>query len=254
METAAATMLAIETSNPSGQAGAGPGGPGVAVGWVDGAGVTVLGVERLRTTGRHDDDLMPAIDRLCRRAGVTPRQIGPVAVSIGPGGYTALRVAVATAKMIAEANGGRCIAVPTAMVVAQRLAEMDRAAGYAVALASKSAASGAETAWVAVSLGGELTLEQATRGRVIGAADIGRLGVGVLVADRFFPEAMRSAAERAGMRLVEPVFDPAACLELAVSRAGPAIDPVELAPLYPREPEAVTLWRNRSGGSAPSTT
>jgi hypothetical protein len=55
---------------------------------------------------------------------------------------------------------------------------------------------------------------------------------------------MRSAMMELGGGIVEPVFDPAACLELAARL--PDIEPALLLPLYPREPEAVTLWRRRS--------
>ena len=103
--------LAIEASNPSCTAG-------VAIGSRTGG---LLGVEAVAAgDGRHDD-LMSAIDRLAKRAGVGPRDIGRVAVSIGPGGYTALRIAVAAAKMMCEALRASCVAIPTARVVARRV-------------------------------------------------------------------------------------------------------------------------------------
>src|SRR5262249_3389104 len=113
-------VLAIEASNPSV-------GAGVAIGrrrW--GGGVEVLGVSPVRQGNREEDDLMPAVDRVCRGAGVAPREIGVVAVSVGPGGYTAVRVAAAAGKMIAEGVAARCIAVPTTMVAAhEATAEWD---------------------------------------------------------------------------------------------------------------------------------
>jgi NhaP-type Na+/H+ or K+/H+ antiporter len=56
---------------------------------------------------------------------------------------------------------------------------------------------------------------------------------------------MREAASTARMAIVEPVFDAAACLRVGATLAP--IDPVELVPIYPREPDAVTLWRARKG-------
>src|SRR5262245_58553079 len=98
--------LAIEISNPSAAAGA-----GVALGRA-GAGLQVLVVEALAPERRHDDDLVPSIDRVFRRAGCSPGEIGLVGVSIGPGGFTSLRIAIAAAKMICEATGSRCVGVP----------------------------------------------------------------------------------------------------------------------------------------------
>ena len=51
----------------------------------DGAGN--VHVELLKASARHDDELMPAIERLVEKAGLTPRDLEAVGVSIGPGGY-----------------------------------------------------------------------------------------------------------------------------------------------------------------------
>jgi hypothetical protein len=74
------------------------------------------------------------------------------------------------------------------------------------------------------------------------ASDLAALNIGLLVADRYLPQPMRDAAIAAGITLAEPVFDPAACAELAAANTR-AIDPMELLPIYPREPEAVVKWR-----------
>jgi tRNA A37 threonylcarbamoyladenosine modification protein TsaB len=108
--------LAIETSNPSINAE-------VALGVLresgaPSAGVDCITVEPVREVGRNEDDLLPAIDRACRRAGIAARQIARVGVSVGPGGYTSLRVACAAGKMIAEAVGALCVPVSSAAVAA----------------------------------------------------------------------------------------------------------------------------------------
>ncbi len=59
-------------------------------------------VEWLGESARHDDDLLAAVDRLFGRLRLAPADTGVVGVSTGPGGFTGLRVAVATAKMLAE--------------------------------------------------------------------------------------------------------------------------------------------------------
>lgn len=73
-------------------------------GTAGGAGARLLAEGTLDTSGRGDD-LLVLIDELCRRAGISPRQIGAVAVGAGPGSFTGLRIGMATAKGIAFAAG-----------------------------------------------------------------------------------------------------------------------------------------------------
>jgi tRNA threonylcarbamoyladenosine biosynthesis protein TsaB len=52
---------------------------------------------------RHAETLVPAIEFLCKQAQVELSEIGAVAVDIGPGMFTGLRVGVATGKAMASA-------------------------------------------------------------------------------------------------------------------------------------------------------
>ena len=52
---------------------------------------------------RHAETLVPAIDFICRQVGVELEEIGAVAVDVGPGLFTGLRVGVITAKAMATA-------------------------------------------------------------------------------------------------------------------------------------------------------
>ncbi len=52
---------------------------------------------------RHAETLVPAIEFLCASTGIALREVGVVAVDIGPGLFTGLRVGVATAKAMASA-------------------------------------------------------------------------------------------------------------------------------------------------------
>lgn len=226
--------LAIETSNPAG-------GAGVAIG-ESGAATRVLGVEPVApaspSIGR-DDGLMPAIDRLTRRLGIGPRDFARIACSVGPGGYTGVRIAVAAAKMIAEAVGARCVAVPSARVAARRANAVGGGARpFAVALASKG-----DTSFLTVF---DAPSRPRDAGRLVSAGEFPPEDLAFLIGDRFVPEAIRAGAERRGIPLVEPVFDPAACFEESLLLAE--IDPAGLLPVYPREPDAVTQRRKRSAG------
>jgi tRNA threonylcarbamoyladenosine biosynthesis protein TsaB len=221
--------LAIESSNPS------AGGAGVAIANLGKNSVETLDLEALRASSRHSDDLMPAIDRVCARLGVGARDFDLVAVSVGPGGYTGLRIAIVTAQAIAEISGATCVGVESDRVVAQRV---ERAGGpFGVCLASKGAST-----FVRI-----FDPDRRARGagRLIGADDVDALGVELLVADRFLPEAIRKAAIARDIQLQTPSFDPIALLEVAVGE--PRVGPEQLMPIYPREPDAVTQWRARKG-------
>lgn len=231
MSRHAPLILAIEISNPSAWTPDQGIRPGVALGEKSPSGrASLLGVEPVDLAKPHDDDLIPAIARLFARTGCRPDQIGLVAVSIGPGGYTALRIAVTVGRFIAWSVGARVAGVPSARVVAARVAP---AGPFAVALASKG-----DDAFVTRFRSAS---EPPDKGMLMRAEDLAGLGVGVLVADRFLPASMRARAAELGIRIVPPLFDPAALLDLA----GVGDDPATLHPIYPREPEAVVKWRAR---------
>ena len=75
---------------------------------------------------RHGRDLVPSLRDVALAVGWKPAEIQLVAVSLGPGSYTGLRIGVACAKTIAYATGAETVAVPTLDVLAQNApAEFD---------------------------------------------------------------------------------------------------------------------------------
>jgi tRNA threonylcarbamoyladenosine biosynthesis protein TsaB len=62
-------------------------------------------VERLSEPPGHARELMPAVDRLMRDAGLGFADLDALAVGIGPGGFTGLRIGIATAHGLAQATG-----------------------------------------------------------------------------------------------------------------------------------------------------
>lgn len=220
-------MLAIEASQRGG---------GVALRPPDGGAQAELFVE----TKRHDDDLLPAIDRLFKRANLSPSDLNAVAVSIGPGGFTGLRIATATAKALAETTGCAIVAVPSALVAAEACAERGP---ILVLLASKR-----DNAWCtpcARDADGYWTIE-GTAG-LCDAPSLALAGISRVLADEHLPRSMRSVIDEAGVLIESPMFTPSDLLlvgERLLAR-GEAVDPLELLPLYPREPEAVKVWRER---------
>lgn len=63
----------------------------------------VIGLLEIARGRRHAETLVPAIDFLCAQADIGLDEIGLVAVDIGPGLFTGLRVGLATGKALAQA-------------------------------------------------------------------------------------------------------------------------------------------------------
>ncbi|HWQ28971.1 MAG TPA: tRNA (adenosine(37)-N6)-threonylcarbamoyltransferase complex dimerization subunit type 1 TsaB [Dehalococcoidia bacterium] len=183
---------------------------------------------------RHASELMPAVDDLLRRAGLTKRDLSAVFVNIGPGSYVGLRVGVSTAKGLAYGLG-----VP--LVGVGRL-ELDAYPylGYPARLVPVHRAGRGEVAWAVYLTAGGVTVEQLpprmTRPEtMLGAVEDPALFCGELDGE------IRSALEAAG-RWIAPHLNterrPACLAELGWKRLreGRTHDPKTLAPLYLREP------------------
>ena len=90
------------------------------------SGVAVANEERLlaelttETRLTHSETLMPHIDEVLALAGVTKGELEAVAVSIGPGSFTGLRIGLATAKALAYALKLPLVPVPTLEAMAAR--------------------------------------------------------------------------------------------------------------------------------------
>jgi tRNA threonylcarbamoyladenosine biosynthesis protein TsaB len=70
---------------------------------------------------RHAETLAPAIAWCCERCGVELTQLSAVAVGIGPGMFTGLRVGVTTAKVLAQSLRVPVIAIPSLDLLAYPL-------------------------------------------------------------------------------------------------------------------------------------
>jgi tRNA threonylcarbamoyladenosine biosynthesis protein TsaB len=101
-------LLAVETSGSLGS---------IAV--TDGSNLLA---ERLLASGgvRHAQSLVTEVDKLLRELTLKPTDIGAVAVSIGPGSFTGLRVGLVFAKTFAWLNQSQLVAVDTLRAIAQQ--------------------------------------------------------------------------------------------------------------------------------------
>ncbi|HVX84934.1 MAG TPA: tRNA (adenosine(37)-N6)-threonylcarbamoyltransferase complex dimerization subunit type 1 TsaB [Phycisphaerae bacterium] len=99
-------ILAIETSSRAGSVALAAGGE-------------LLIARDLPAASRHANALMPAIGEMIAEAGWKPADLEQLYLSIGPGSFTGLRIAVAVARALAQAiEGLRLVAVPSLNVIA----------------------------------------------------------------------------------------------------------------------------------------
>jgi tRNA threonylcarbamoyladenosine biosynthesis protein TsaB len=61
--------------------------------------------ERLLGPARHSQELLPEVERLLTESGTDWGDVGSIAVGLGPGTFTGLRIGVATARALAQALG-----------------------------------------------------------------------------------------------------------------------------------------------------
>ncbi len=99
-------IIAIETSGTHGSVAVAEGGE-------------LRAEAPLSNTTRHATDLLPTMDCLCRTCGWRPGALQHCYLSIGPGSFTGLRVAVTVGRHLALAAGARLVAVPTLAVIAE---------------------------------------------------------------------------------------------------------------------------------------
>jgi tRNA threonylcarbamoyl adenosine modification protein YeaZ len=205
---------------------------------------------------------------LFAEAGITAADITATAVATGPGGFTGLRVATSFAKGFALARNTPVIAVPSAVLFAASDATRGGAGPWLVALAAKG-----ETAWCTVvsrsdvdaaalmmseprvvdgaefsALAAQIHREEGSSERGLSARGLSERGGGVLLADEHLGRALAESAANAGLATRALEVDAHAFVREAVRRldAGETTDALTLAPIYAREPEAVTKWRERA--------
>jgi tRNA threonylcarbamoyladenosine biosynthesis protein TsaB len=210
---------------------------------------TAAGVEADFTlTGRrrHVETLTPALEHLLEQVGLAPRDIDVVAVDIGPGLFTGLRVGVAAAKGLAQALGLGVIGMTSLEILTAAagraalrgavLSCVDARRGEVFASVSELDASGVATAELVVA--GLFTPSQlAGMLGTLGGRPVHAVGDGALR----YAEVL---AEVDGVNVGAPALSfppPAALLALALEQMDgerPPVDPGCIVPLYMREADA----------------
>lgn len=84
-------------------------------------GTNPLGECWLEGARRHVSDLAPGLESLLKKAGWKPTELDAIAVGIGPGSYTGLRVAIMSARTLALVTGAPLLGLGNFQILAQGL-------------------------------------------------------------------------------------------------------------------------------------
>jgi tRNA threonylcarbamoyladenosine biosynthesis protein TsaB len=91
-----------------------------------GTATSVAAEVTLGVTSRHSQNLLPAIDWALRQAGVTKDDITGIVIGAGPGSFTGVRIAAATAKGLVHALGVPLYAHSTLLAIASTAAQREQ--------------------------------------------------------------------------------------------------------------------------------
>ena len=203
----------------------------------------------------HSETLMPHIETALGMARVEKSELEGIAVSIGPGSVTGLRIGLASAKMMAYALHIPLIAVPTLEALAHHyICEGVRL--VPMMDAQKGNVYVQEFTWRADE--DALTLHEESPLAILPLAEV---IAGLSETEQpvlLFGDAMQkktTLALPANVRLapIHARMPRAACVGLAALTRlarGEIDDPVTAVPLYLRRSEAEVLWEKRHGTGA----
>lgn len=217
---------------------------GVAIGGHEG----VLGLVEVCRGRRHAETLTPAIEFVCRQAHVALAEIGVIAVDVGPGLFTGMRVGIAAAKALALALRVPMIGISSLDLLAFPLRYADRSV-CAVVDARKGELFYACYQPVP---GGLQRLTEPAIGTVDDlVADLMARGGEVLCvgdgAQRYHDEIVSGLhCEVAAQFLSHPSAAPLVQLAHARALREDWVTPNEIQPLYLRAPDAKINWTTRA--------
>jgi tRNA threonylcarbamoyladenosine biosynthesis protein TsaB len=204
--------------------------------------------ERALTEGmQHGRELMPLLSATVAAAGWSPRDVGVLALSIGPGSFTGLRIGVTIARTWASQQPSLAVvAVPTLEVIGSNAPACERSIGV-VCYAQRDG-----VYWAAYRREDDGMLRR-TVAEGVGSPQEAVAAIppdALLVGDGLG----RCGEAFAGRRWAEaslwtPRAAVVAALGLRLHRAGHHVAPELLEPLYVRRPAPVEIAeRRRQGG------
>ena len=201
---------------------------------------------------RHAESIAPAIDFVCRRAGVALAELDAVAVDVGPGLFTGLRVGVGTAKALAFALDLPLVALSSLEVLAHAAAAAGLAPGTLVVPVVDARRGEVFVARCRVTPAG-LAWEQDEGRRTPDAlaAELAGLGGPVVVAGNGARRYRDVLGAVPGVVVAGPSLDfpdPAVlgALVVAAAGAGRTTDDSAVLPHYLRDAETRINWETRA--------
>jgi len=210
----------------------------------------VLGMFEVTRGRRHAETLTPAIDFVCRQADVALNEISVVAVDMGPGLFTGMRVGLASAKAIAQALRVPMIAISSLDLLAYPLRRTDKVIA-AVIDARKGEIFYALYRQVP---GGIQRVSEPTAGRVDDlVADLLARGQEVVCVGDGAIRYQEEIAAGHRVEIAEQFFaypSSAPLVQLAHSKAlrEEWVNPWEVEAMYLRKPDAEINWSTRNDG------
>ena len=212
----------------------------------------VLGSVHSTRGRRHAETLTPAIEFLCRQTRVELAEISAIAVDLGPGMFTGLRVGVAAGKALAYARRLPMIGVSSLDLVAfpmrhssrRIVCALDAGRGEIYHAAYRQSPGGVQriTEPVVASPEDLASDLSATAEEVLLAGD------GVLRYKALFSSIRRVEVADAGEAY--PMAGSLVQLAHAQALREEWVSPAELTPLYLRRPDAEINWATRDGRGA----
>lgn len=211
----------------------------------------VLGSTHSTRGRRHAETLTPAIDFVCRQARVDIAEIGAIAVDVGPGMFTGLRVGVAAAKALSHARRLPMVGVSSLDLLAFPLrysprrivCAIDGGRGEIFHASYRHVPGGVQRMTEpAVGSAADLAADLAA-----GADEVLLVGDGALRYRDAFTGLTR--VELADQGMAHP--NAGSLVQLAHARAirEDFVAPGELSPLYLRKPDAEINWQTRDGAA-----
>ncbi|HTQ42022.1 MAG TPA: tRNA (adenosine(37)-N6)-threonylcarbamoyltransferase complex dimerization subunit type 1 TsaB [Polyangiaceae bacterium] len=198
-----------------------------------------------RVSNAHGESLMPMVSALFDRVGWRPGDIARWGVGIGPGSFTGVRIAVATAKGIALATGAELVGVTSLDAIAQGL-------GGDGELVVSTVSAGKGELYVQARRGGSVVLSPthlpiARVAVEVGVAVAGSGSRSVVVVGEAAKAVDWSALGSAVVLQTDPPHDlPHASAVGRIAAVRAAEDADALEPFYVRPPE-ITMPKARGG-------
>jgi tRNA threonylcarbamoyladenosine biosynthesis protein TsaB len=210
----------------------------------------VVAAESQRMRHNHGEALFPMIERVMAEAGLAPSRLDAVAIAIGPGGFTGIRVGLAAARGMALALDAQLVGVSSFAAVAAQVAGRRATAGAALLVALDSRRADLYVQLFARDCASPLTAPQALLAeelpRYVAQQGLGSLLIAGDAADAA-AEALANSVDCIVMADMAPDARGVAAAALGELRSGVSAGTVR--PLYLRPPD-VTLPKRPLSPSA----